>query len=117
MIVTDFYEDVNQELYAVVLSMSADEFKLKNIVLIDKDSSLADLIASARKGFPDAEKYPNPKQNSVRWLQLEKWGRLVATVNSRGGFTAVGEMSADTRKIFGRKAVSHYERMRRQKHS
>ena len=109
MIISEIYENVAEELFAVVFNEDLDVLKIAKL----NDTALTpEFFALARSGFKKYKNYDPNIPRRIVWEQIERGGKLIATITDHNGFIVHddGQMTKRGRNMFGKKARMVYEK-------
>ena len=109
MIISEIYENVAEELFAVVFNEDLNVLKIAKL----NDTALTpEFFALARSGFKKYKNYDPNIPRRIVWEQIERGGKLIATITDHNGFIVHddGQMTKRGRNMFGKKARILYEK-------
>lgn len=109
MIISEIYENVAEELFAVVFNEDLNVLKIAKL----NDTVLTpEFFAQARSGFKEYKNYNPNIPRRIVWERIERSGRLVASITDHNGFIVHddGQMTKRGRNMFGKKARMVYEK-------
>ena len=108
MIISEIYENVAEELFAVVFNEDLDVLKIAKL----NDTALTpEFFARARSGFKEYKNYDPNIPRRIVWERIERSGRLIASITDHNGFIVHddGQMTKRGQNMFGRKARILYD--------
>lgn len=109
MIISEIYENIAEELFAVVFNEDLDVLKIAKL----NDTALTpEFFALARSGFKEYKNYDPNIPIRIVWERIERSGRLIASITDHNGFIVHddGQMTKRGQNMFGRKARILYEK-------
>lgn len=109
MIISEIYENVAEELFAVVFNEDLDVLKIAKL----NDTALTpEFFARARSGFKEYKNYDPNIPRRIVWERIERSGRLIASITDHNGFIVHddGQMTKRGQNMFGMKARILYEK-------
>ena len=109
MIISEIYENAAEDMFGVVIS---EDLEILKIVKLNDMNLTPQFFERARNGFKELENYKPTIPKNLVWDQIERGGKLVATITDHDGFVVHddGQMTKRSRKMFGKKARLTYEK-------
>lgn len=109
MIVSEIYENVAEEMFGVVIN---ENLEILKIVKLNDTYLSPQFFEQARNGFKELASYKSNIPKHLVWEQIERGGKLIATITDHNGFIVHddGQMTKRGRNMFGKKARMVYEK-------
>lgn len=109
MIVSEIYENVAEEMFGVVIN---ENLEILKIVKLNDTHLSPQFFEQARNGFKELANYKSNIPKHLVWEQIERGGKLIATITDHNGFIVHddGQMTKRGRNMFGKKARMVYEK-------
>lgn len=109
MIISEIYENVAEEMFGVVIN---EDLEILKIVKLNDTYLSPQFFEQARNGFKELANYKTSIPKQIVWDQIERGGKLIATITDHNGFIVHddGQMTKRGRNMFGRKARTNYEK-------
>ena len=109
MIISEIYENAAEDMFGVVIN---EDLEILKIVKLTDTNLTPQFFERARNGFKELANYKPSIPKNLVWDQIERTGKLIATITDHDGFVVHddGQMTKRSRIMFGKKARLTYEK-------